>query len=135
MKTAQWKPSFSMRTDRHDEAILRTLLTRLQCHNSTLLHFLFHQYNPNFFSCLIHLTATSISISFSCIFFSVTLTFLPASHVFPFFIFRFFSFHTRVVHSLPTFFLLEAMFSQFFFQLNKKYVPESFYCSVDQPAT
>jgi len=92
---------------------------------STLLHFLFLQYILSF-SCLIHLTASSISISFSSIFFSITPTLLTTSHVFPVFIFRFFPFHSYVVHSLSTFFHLEAMFSQFFFPLNKKYVPEYF---------
>jgi hypothetical protein len=75
------------------------------------------------FFCLIHLSGVSISISFSCISFSVTLIFLLPSHVLPFFSV---SFYPCAVHSLSTIFHLEAMYSQFVFQLNKMYVLDSF---------
>ena len=81
-----------------------------------------------FFFFLIHLTAASISVSFSCIFFSFT--FLLTFHVFSLLQFSLLSL-SSLWCSVPVHTHLDAMFSQFFFQLKKKYIPES----VDQPAT
>jgi hypothetical protein len=95
----------------------------IQCHDFTILHFLFLQYNLSFFSA----SFTCLLLPFLYILVvSSSLLHLHFFYLFMFFLFFNFPFHPCVVHSLSTLFHLEAMYSQFVFQLNKKYVPQSF---------